>query len=93
MAMAMAIFQNMQAKQSLFVGILTLLIGIWIIFYAVPELFASLFNTLVGNLILVFILILTAMKNIVLSLALAVFFLGLYNFSHYVVNAAPSQSK
>jgi hypothetical protein len=83
----MAIIQNIQSKQSLFVGILTLLIAIWIIFYAVPELFASLFNTLIGNLILVFVLILTAMKNVVVSLGLAVFFLGLYNFSHYVVNA------
>jgi Flp pilus assembly protein TadB len=83
----MAILQNIQAKHSLFVGILTLLIGVWIIFYAVPELFASLFNTMIGNLILVFILILTAMKNVAVSLALAVFFLGLYNFSHYVVNA------
>ena len=82
----MAIIQNIQSKQSLFVGILTFLIGIWIVFYAVPELFASLFNTLIGNLILVFILILTAMKNVVISLALAVFFLSLYNFSHYVVN-------
>jgi hypothetical protein len=82
MAMAM-----LQAKQSLFVGILTLLIAIWLIFYAVPELFASLFNTLIGNLILVFILILTAMRNVFISLGLAVFFLGLYNFSHYVVNA------
>jgi hypothetical protein len=83
----------LQAKQSLFVGILTLLIGIWITFYAIPELFASLFNTMVGNLILVFILILTAMKNVVISLALAVFFLGLYNFSHYVVNAPATASK
>jgi hypothetical protein len=82
MAMAM-----LQANHSLFVGILTLLIGIWVIFYAIPELFASLFNTLLGNLILMFILILTAMKNIAVSLGLAVFFLGLYNFSHYVVNA------
>ena len=89
----MAIIQNIQSKQSLFVGILTLLIGIWITFYAVPELFASLFNTLIGNLILVFILILTAMKNVVVSLALAVFFLGLYNFSHYVVNAQAPSSK
>ena len=86
----MSIIQNIQAKQSLFVGILTLLIGIWLIFYAVPELFASLFNTLIGNLILVFIVILTAMKNIVVSLGLAVFFLGLYNFSHYVVKDAPA---
>ena len=82
--------QNIQAKQSLFVGILTLLIGLWIIFYAIPELFASLFNTLIGNLILVFVLILTAMKNVAVSLGLAVFFLGLYNFSHYVVNGAPA---
>ena len=88
-----AIIQNIQAKHSLFVGILTLLIGIWVIFYAVPELFASLFNTLVGNLILVFILILTAMKNVMVSLGLAVFFLGLYNFSHYVVNAPAAASK
>ena len=77
----------LQARQSLFVGILTLLIAIWLIFYAVPELFASLFNTLIGNLILVFIIILTAMRNIVVSLGLAVFFLVLYKFSHYVVNA------
>ena len=77
----------LQANHILFVGILTLLIGIWVIFYAIPELFASLFNTLLGNLILMFILILTAMKNIAVSLGLAVFFLGLYNFSHYVVNA------
>jgi hypothetical protein len=83
----MAMLQNIQSKQSLFVGILTLLIAIWLIFYAVPELFASLFNTLIGNLILVFVLILTAMKNVVISLGLAVFFLGLYNFSHYVVDA------
>jgi hypothetical protein len=89
----MPIIQNIQSKQSLFVGILTLLIAIWIIFYAIPELFASLFNTLIGNLILVFILILTAMKNVVVSLSLAVFFLVLYNFSHYVVKAAPAQSK
>lgn len=85
----MAILQNIQSKHSLFVGILTLLIGIWVIFYAVPELFASLFNTLIGNLILVFVLILTAMKNVAVSLGLAVFFLVLYNFSHYVVKAAP----
>ena len=83
----------LQAKQSLFVGILTLLIGIWVIFYAIPELFASLFNTLIGNLILLFIIILIAMKNVVVSLGLAVFFLGLYNFSHYVVNTPAAASK
>jgi hypothetical protein len=89
----MAILQNIQAKHSLFVGILTLLIGIWIIFYAVPELFASLFNTLIGNLILIFILILTAMKNVAISLGLAILFIWLYNFSHYVVNAPAAASK
>ena len=89
----MAILQNIQAKHSLFVGILTLLIVIWIIFYAVPELFASLFNTLIGNLILIFILILTAMKNVAISLGLAILFIWLYNFSHYVVNAPAAASK
>ena len=91
----MSILQNIQAKHSLFVGILTLLIGIWIIFYAVPELFASLFNTLIGNLILLFIIILTAMKNVAVSLGLAILFIWLYNFSHYVVDvsAPPPKSK
>ena len=75
----------MQNKQSMFVGILTFLVGIWILFYAIPELFASLFNSLIGNLILLFIVILTATKNILLALGLAVLFVFMYKFSHYVV--------
>ena len=81
----MTFFQNIQNKQSMFVGILTLLVGIWLLFYAIPELFASLFNSLIGNLILLFVVILTATKNILLALGLAVLFLFLYKFSHYVV--------
>lgn len=81
----MTFFQNMQNKQSMFVGILTFLVGIWILFYAIPELFASLFNSLIGNLILLFIVILTATKNILLALGLAVLFVFMYKFSHYVV--------
>lgn len=69
----------------MFVGILTFLVGIWILFYAIPELFASLFNTLIGNLILLFVVILTATKNILLALGLAVLFVFMYKFSHYVV--------
>ena len=81
----MTFLQGIQSKQSLFIGILTLLVGIWLLFYAIPELFASLFNTLIGNLILLFIVILTATKNILLALGLAVLFMFLYKFSHYVV--------
>ena len=81
----MTFFQNMQNKQSMFVGILKFLVGIWILFYAIPELFASLFNSLIGNLILLFIVILTATKNILLALGLAVLFVFMYKFSHYVV--------
>jgi len=81
----MIILQRIQGKQSLFIGILTLLVGIWLLFYAIPELFASLFNSLIGNLILLFVVILTSMKNVAIGLGLAVLFLFLYNFSHYVV--------
>jgi len=81
----MTFFQNIQNKQSLIIGILTLLVGIWLLFYAIPELFASLFNSLIGNLILLFIVILTATKNIFIALSLAVLFVFLYKFSHYVV--------
>jgi len=81
----MTFFQNIQNKQSMVVGILTLLVGIWLLFYAIPELFASLFNSLIGNLILLFVVILTATKNILLALGLAVLFVFMYKFSHYVV--------
>ena len=78
----MTYLQRLQSKQNLFTGILTLLIVIWIIFYAIPELFASLFQTLIGNLILLFIVILTATRNIIISLGIAAVFVFLYNFSH-----------
>lgn len=81
----MTFFQNIQNKQSMIVGILTFLVGIWLLFYAIPELFASLFNSLIGNLILLFVVILTATKNIIFALGLAFLFLFLYKFSHYVV--------
>lgn len=88
----MTILQRIQSKQSLFTGILTLLVGIWLLFYAIPELFASLFNSLIGNFILLFVVILTSMENVAIALGLAVLFVFLYNFSHYVVKDPPQES-
>ena len=77
-------FQNIFSKKNLnlVVGLITLLIVLWVIMFAVPSLFVSLFDTTLGNLILLGFIVLAGMYNINLSLGLAVVFVILYRFSH-----------
>lgn len=67
---------------NLFVGLLTLLIVLWVIMFAIPSLFYNLFDTTLGNLILIAFIFLAAMYNITLAIGLAVVFIILYQFSH-----------
>jgi hypothetical protein len=67
---------------NLVVGLITLLIGLWIVMFAVPSLFVSLFDTLLGNLILIAFIFLAGMYNINLAVGLAIIFLVLWRFSH-----------
>ena len=64
------------------IGILTILIGLWLVLYFIPEIFVSLFNTLLGNLILIVSVILVYMNNKIYALGLGLILIVLYRFSH-----------
>jgi hypothetical protein len=68
---------------TLLVGLLSVFIAIWLILDAVPGLVASLFNTILGNLIIVLSIILVGLKNIQMALGLFILFVFLFKFSHY----------
>jgi len=63
------------------IGLLTILILLWLIFYFIPEIITSLFNTLLGNLILITISILTLMYNINYGIIVSIFLIIIYRFS------------
>ena len=50
--------------------------------FAVPSLFVNLFDTSLGNLILLVFIFLATMYNINLAVGLAIVFIILYRFSH-----------
>jgi hypothetical protein len=80
----------MATKMSLFskknfymiVGILSLLIFIWTIMYLVPSFFVNLFNTFLGNVILLGLVLFIAMFNKNIAFGVALVFIILYQFSH-----------
>lgn len=67
---------------NLVVGLITLLIVLWVVMFAIPNLFVSLFDTVLGNLILIAFIFLAAMYNINLAVGLGFVFLILFRFSH-----------
>ena len=67
---------------NLVVGLITLLIVLWVVMFAVPSLFVNLFDTLLGNVILVAFIFLAGMYNTNLAVGLAIVFLILWRFSH-----------
>ena len=71
---------------NLVVGLLTLLLGLWVVMFAVPSLFVNLFDTGLGNLILIAFIFLAAMYNTNLAVGLSIVFLVIYRFSHMSVN-------
>ena len=64
------------------IGLLTILISLWLVLYLIPNLFVSLFNTLLGNLILLISIILVYMNNKLYALGLGLVLIILYRFSH-----------
>ena len=67
---------------NLVVGLITLLIVLWIVMFALPNLFVSLFDTVLGNLILIAFIFLSGMYNVNLAVGLAIVFIVLWRFSH-----------
>jgi hypothetical protein len=67
---------------NLVVGLITILIILWVVFFAVPGLFISLFDTVLGNLILLLFIFLAAMYDINMGIGIAIVFIILWRFSH-----------
>ena len=67
---------------NLVVGLITLLVVLWVVMFAIPDLFVSLFDTGLGNLILIAFIFLAAMYNTNLAVGLAIVFMILWRFSH-----------
>jgi hypothetical protein len=67
---------------NLVVGLLSLLIVLWLIMFAIPSLFYNLFDTTLGILILIAFIFLAAMYDLTLAFGLAIVFIILYQFSH-----------
>lgn len=63
------------------IGLLTILIAIWLVLYFIPEVFVSLFRTLLGNLILIVTVLLVYMNNRIYGLVIGLLFLLLFRFS------------
>jgi hypothetical protein len=91
----------MATKMSLFskknfymiVGILSLLIFIWIIMYLVPSFFVNLFNTFLGNIILLGLVLFVSMFNKNIAFGIALVFIILYQFSHMTSHINSQTSK
>jgi hypothetical protein len=62
------------------IGLLTILILSWLVLYFIPEVFVSLFNTLLGNLILIVTVLLVLMNNKLYGLIAGIVFLLLFRF-------------
>lgn len=71
-----------QKNINLAVGLITLLIVLWVVMFAVPSLFVSLFDTSLGNIILLAFIALAFMYNTNLAVGLSIVFIILWRFSH-----------
>lgn len=77
-------FSNIFSKKNLnlVVGLITLLTVLWVVMFAIPNLFLNLFGTGLGNLMLIAFIFLAAMYDTSLAVGLAIVFIILYRFSH-----------
>ena len=62
------------------IGLLTILVVLWLILYFIPELLTSLFNTLLGNLILLTMSILVLSYNIKYGIVITLLIVLMYRF-------------
>ena len=72
---------NEENKTSL-IGLLTILILLWSILYLIPEIFMSLFNTFLGNIILLITVMLIGSNNYKYGILIGLIFVIIYRFSY-----------
>ena len=63
------------------IGLLTILILLWLVLYFIPEVFTTLFNTILGNLILVTFSILLLMYDLKYGIIASIILIVIYRFS------------
>lgn len=71
-----------QDNKTMLIGLLSILVVMWTILYVIPTFLVSLFNTILGNLILLISLILVSSQDIKYGIVLAIILIVLYRFSH-----------
>ena len=69
-------------NKTILIGLLSILVAVWFILYFVPSFLFSLFNTILGNLILLLIAILVCSFDIKYGLVFITILIILYRFSH-----------
>lgn len=74
------LFKLNDENKTRLIGLLTILISLWLILYLIPQAFVSLFNTLLGNIILIIVFLLTYMNNRLYGLLMGFVFLLLFRF-------------
>jgi hypothetical protein len=73
-----------EENKTILIGLLTILIGIWLVMYLIPSFFVSLFNTILGNLILIIIAILVGVQDYKYGLGLGLIFIILIRFADLI---------
>lgn len=73
-----------EENKTILIGLLTILTGIWLVMYLIPSFFVSLFNTILGNIILFVIVILVGINNYKYGLMLGLTLIILLRFVELV---------
>jgi hypothetical protein len=73
-----------EENKTILIGLLTILIGLWLVTYLIPSFFVSLFNTFLGNIILFVIVILVGINNYKYGLMLGLILIILLRFVELV---------
>ena len=77
-------FKNLfnQDNKTMLLGLLSILVVLWTILYVIPGFLVSLFNTILGNLILLLSLILVSSQDLKYGIVFGIILVILYRFSH-----------
>ena len=71
-----------EKNSDIVIGFTAILVVIWLVVFAIPALFVTIFNTILGNFILIGLVILTGMYSPVIAICLAIIFFLLVRFAH-----------
>lgn len=75
-------FSNKHMLISILGRVLSVIVFLWILFVFIPDVFNGIFNTFLGNAILIGIVLLVSLKNVVFALCLAILFFLLFRLAH-----------